>query len=298
MSSAARGFAAACAAFLVWGLFPLYLHPLSGVPPLQVIAHRIVWSCLFLLAVLAVRGELGRLTSAATRPRVLPGLMLTALLISTNWVTYVWSVAHGHIVDASLGYFVNPLVNVLLGVLVLRERLNGAQWTAVLLAAVAVGYLALQAGHAPWIAAVLAVSFSLYGFLRKTLAVDALPGLTIETLLLAPVAGGYLIWCQLHGSGALHATTPGIDALLLGSGVATAVPLALFAYGARTLPYSTVGILQYLAPTGQLLCGVVVFGESFERERATGFALLWLALAIYALDGLLRTRAAARRATA
>ncbi|HYL69721.1 MAG TPA: EamA family transporter RarD, partial [Candidatus Dormibacteraeota bacterium] len=229
---------------------------------------------------------------------VLAGLTLTALLISANWVTYVWSVAHGHIVDASLGYYINPLVNVLLGVLVLRERLNGAQWAAVLLAALAVAYLTLLGGHAPWIAAVLAVSFSLYGFLRKTLSVDALPGLTIETLLLAPLAAGYLVWCQLPGSGSVHADTPGVDALLLGSGVATAVPLTLFAYGARALRYSTVGVLQYLAPTGQLLCGVVVFGERFDRARGTGFALLWVALAIYALDGIVRSRAAARAAPA
>jgi chloramphenicol-sensitive protein RarD len=298
MRSAPRGFAAASAAFLIWGLFPLYLHPLSGVPALQVIAHRISWSCVFLIGCLALRGELGRLSAVFGRPRLLAGLALTALLISVNWLIYVWAVGHGHIVDASLGYYLNPLVNVVLGVVVLRERLNGAQWSAVLLAAAAVGYLALLAGHPVWIAGVLAVSFSLYGLVRKILSVDALPGLTIETLLLLPLAAGYLLWCQASGSGALRAATPAVDALLLCSGVVTAIPLFLFAYGARRLRYSTLGVLQYLAPSGQLLCGVLVYEEHFGGARGAGFALLWVALLIYAADGLWRTRAAARVAPA
>jgi chloramphenicol-sensitive protein RarD len=291
---ASRGLAAATAAFAIWGLFPLYLHPLSDVPPLQVIAHRISWSCLFLLAWLALRRQLGRLSAPLATPRVLGGLALTAVLISTNWLVYVWSVGHGHIVDASLGYFINPLVNVLLGVLVLRERLNRVQWCAVALATLAVGYLALLAGRPPWISLTLAVSFSLYGLVRKVLSVDALPGLTIETLLLAPLAAGYLIWCQAEGSGALSRAAPGIDALLLGSGIATAVPLCLFAYGARELRYATLGVLQYIAPSLQLACGVLVYAEAFAPARATGFALLWLGLLLYAADGVWRARRSER----
>ena len=174
--SGARGLAAGSAAFAIWGLFPLYLHPLSDVPALQVIAHRIAWSCVFLLGWMALRRELGRLTAALTNPTLLVRLTLTALLISGNWLVYVWGVTHQHIVETSLGYFINPLVNVVLGVMVLQERLNRAQWLAVALAAIAVGYLTVLAGRPPWIACFLALSFSLYGLLRKVISVEALPG--------------------------------------------------------------------------------------------------------------------------
>jgi chloramphenicol-sensitive protein RarD len=291
-----RGLAAGAAAFTIWGLFPVYLHPLRGVPALQVIAHRITWSCLFLVAWLLLRGELGDLRVTLARPALLARLALTATLISINWLVYVWAVTHSHVVDTSLGYYINPLVNVLLGVLVLRERLNGAQWTAIGIAALAVLYLALLAGRPPWIAGTLAVSFSLYGFVRKIISVEALPGLTTETLLLMPLAVGYLAWCQWAGSGALTTQGAGVAALLLGSGLVTAIPLFLFAYGARLLPYSTVGVLQYIAPSLQLLCGVVLYHESFGPARASGFALIWAALLIYAVDGLRRARSAARAA--
>src|SRR6516165_10312794 len=205
-----RGLAAGAAAFTIWGLFPVYLHPLSGVPAIQVIAHRVTWSCLFLLGWMLLRGELGRLTATLSRPPLLGRLAVTALLISCNWLVYVWGVTHGHIVDASLGYYINPLVNVLLGVLVLHERLNRAQWIAIGLAALAVLYLALLAGRPPWIALTLAVSFSLYGFVRKVISVEALPGLTTETLPLLPLAAGYLGWCQWAGRGAFTTAGPAI----------------------------------------------------------------------------------------
>ena len=289
-----RGLAAGAAAFTIWGLFPVYLHPLSGVPAVQVIAHRITWACLFILVWMSARGELGRLSATLARPALLARLTLTALLISCNWLVYVWGVTHGHIIDTSLGYYINPLVNVVLGVLVLHERLNRAQSTAVVLAGLAVAYLAVLAGGPPWIAGTLAVSFSLYGLLRKLMSVDALPGLATETLLLMPLAAAYLLWCEATGSGALTRAGAGIAALLLGSGLVTAVPLFLFAYAARLLPYSTVGILQYIGPSLQLLCGVLFFHESFGPARAAGFGLLWLALLIYAADGVWRGRAAAR----
>ena len=291
-----RGLAAGAAAFTIWGLFPVYLYPLRGVPALQVIAHRITGSCLFLVAWLLLRGELGDLRATLARPALLARLALTATLISINWLVYVWAVTHSHVVDTSLGYYINPLVNVLLGVIVLRERLNRAQWTAIGLAALAVLYLALLAGRPPWIAGTLAVSFSLYGFVRKVISVEALPGLTTETLLLMPLAAGYLAWCQWAGSGALTTQGAGVAALLIGSGLITAIPLFLFAYGARLLPYSTVGVLQYIAPSLQLLCGVVLYRESFGPARAAGFALIWAALLIYAVDGLWRARSAARAA--
>ena len=291
-----RGLAAATAAFAIWGLFPVYLHPLHEVPAIQVIAHRITWSCVFILVWLSVRGELSRLTSTLGKPQLVAPLTVTALLISCNWLVYVWSVTHEHIVDTSLGYYINPLMNVVLGVLVLHERLNRAQWVAVSLAAAAVLYLAVLAGRPPWIALALAVSFSLYGLLRKVISVDALPGLATETLLLLPLALGYLAWCQANGSGALTHSGPGIAALLIGSGLVTAIPLFLFAYGARALPYSTLGVLQYIAPSLQLVCGVYLFHESFGPARVAGFTLIWLALLIYAADGLLRAHGARRAA--
>ncbi|HEY1874775.1 MAG TPA: EamA family transporter RarD [Steroidobacteraceae bacterium] len=293
-----RGLAAGGAAFALWGLFPVYFHSLSGVPALQIIAHRIVWSAVFLVAWMAVRGELGLLSATFARPALLARLALTALLISGNWLVWVWSVTHNHIVDSSLGYYINPLVNVLLGVIVLRERMNRAQWLSIGLAALAVLYLALLAGRPPWIAGTLALCFSLYGLVRKIISVDALPGLTTETLLLMPFAVGYLGWCELAGKGASDTAGPAIAALLIGSGLITAIPLFLFAYGARALPYSTVGVLQYITPTLQLLCGVALYHESFGAAEAAGFALLWVALLIYAADGLWKARVAARSSSA
>ena len=290
-----RGLAAGVAAFTIWGLFPAYLHQLSAVPALEIVAHRIVWSCLFLIVVLLLRAEVGRLTMTLGKPRLLAGLATSAFLITCNWLVYVWSVTHQHIVESSLGYYINPLVNVLLGVLVLRERPNAVQWSAIALAAFAVLYLTVEAGRPPWIAFALAFSFSLYGFVRKVISVDALPGLATETLLLFPLALGYLVWRQMNGVAAFthHGST--IAALLVGAGIFTAVPLFLFAYGARRLPYSTVGVLQYIGPSLQLICGVLFYHESFGRSRAAGFALLWVALVLYAAEGLWRARALSRR---
>ena len=287
-----RGLAAAALAFIWWGGLPVYLHLLAAVPGTQVVAHRIVWSCAFLLAWMLARGELWRLTAVLARPQHLGRLAASALCISVNWLLYVWSVAHQHIVDGSLGYYINPLLNVALGVLVLRERLNRVQWAAVVLAAAGVAYLTVLAGHPPWIALTLAFSFSLYGLLRKTVGVEALPGLATETLLLAPLALAYLAWSAYAGDGAFGRDGPAISALLAGCGLVTAVPLLLFAFGARALPYSTVGILQYIAPSLQLVCGVMLYGERFTPAIATGFGMIWAALLVYAVEGVWRARAA------
>jgi chloramphenicol-sensitive protein RarD len=299
MSAAARaprGLLAGAGAFMIWGLLPLYLYPLQVVTPLQIIAHRIAWSCFFILGWMLARGELAGLIAVFRSPPLLLRLLVTALLITNNWLVYVWGVANGHVIDTSLGYYINPLLNVVLGVFVLRERLNARQWVAVSLAALAVAYLTFEAHRLPWIALTLALSFSLYGLLRKLVKVEALPGLATETVLLVPLAAGYLIWCELHGSGAFLHVGFWRDAMLVGSGLVTAVPLFLFAYAARLLPYSTVGVLQYIGPSGQLLCGVLVFHERFDGTRALGFVLIWVALAIYALDGLWRARAGERAA--
>ncbi|MDH4311903.1 MAG: EamA family transporter RarD, partial [Gammaproteobacteria bacterium] len=217
-------------------------------------------------------------------------LMVTAVLISINWLIYVWSIAHGHVIDASLGYFINPLLNVVLGVLVLGERLNAAQKFAVGLAATGVLYLAIIAGRPPWIALALAASFGGYGLIRKVVKVEAVPGLATETLLLAPFALGFLLWIEMQGTGAFGHAAPHVNALLLGSGLVTALPLALFAYGARLIPLSTVGLVQYIGPTLQFLLGVWVFHEAFTLQRGVGFLFIWTALAVYAGDGLWRSR--------
>jgi chloramphenicol-sensitive protein RarD len=287
---AGSGLAAAISAFVIWGLFPLYLKPMAEVPALQIMAHRVVWCCLLVFAWLALRGELGAVRAALADPASRLRLAGSATLISINWLIYVWAVNTGRTVEASLGYFINPLLNVVLGVMVLHERLNRAQWTAVALAAIGVLYLTVATAHPPWIALALAASFGTYGLLRKVVRVESVPGLATETLLLAPFALAFLAWCEASGLGALGHASAGIDALLVGSGLVTALPLALFAYGARQIPYSTIGILQYIGPTLQFLIGVFVFHEAFTSERAAGFVMIWTALAIYAADGAYRTR--------
>jgi chloramphenicol-sensitive protein RarD len=285
MKPASKGFAPAAAAFAIWGIFPLYFHLLHQVSAVQVIAHRVVWSCLFVLVWIAVRGELSTLRATLANRGVVWRLTLTATLISLNWLVYVWGVMNGHVIETSLGYFIGPLVNVLLGVALLSERLTPAQWSAVALASAGVAYLTVMAGGLPWIALTLAFSFAVYGLIRKVVKVESLPGLATETLVLVPFAAAYLLWCESAGTGALGHTGATAAALLIGSGPLTAITLFLFAYGTRLLPYSTVGVLQYIAPTLQFACGVFALHEPFERTRAIGFTVIWTALLIYAGEG-------------
>ncbi|MEP6883846.1 MAG: EamA family transporter RarD [Gammaproteobacteria bacterium] len=287
---ASKGLVPAAAAFAIWGLFPLYFYPLRQVPAVQIIAHRLVWSCVFVLAWIGMRGELSTLRATLADRSVVWRLALSATLISVNWLVYVWGVVHGHVVETSLGYFIGPLVNVLLGVVFLSERLTPAQWTAVALAAAGVAYLTIMAGRLPWIALTLAFSFATYGLIRKLVNVESLPGLAAETLMLGPISGLYLLWCESMGTGALGHTGTGIDALLIGTGPITAITLFLYAYGTRLLPYSTVGLLQFIAPTMQFACGVFVLHEPFARTRAIGFTVIWTALLIYAGEGLRLSR--------
>jgi chloramphenicol-sensitive protein RarD len=284
------GLAAAATAFFIWGLLPLYLKALQDVPILQVTAQRIVWGCVFAFLWLRVRGETGQVWTALRDPTTRWRLCASATLISANWITYVYGIAAHRVVETSLGYFINPLFNVLLGVVILSERLNAAQWTAVAIATAGVGWLTWSAGHPPWISLMLAFSFGLYGFVRKVIRVDALAGFASEALLLTPVALSYLIWCELAGSGVMTNGSVGLYALLMVGGPLTAVPLVLFAFGARRIPYSTVGLLQYIGPTIQLMLAVFAFGEPFKGPRVAGFVLIWTALAIYATDGLWRAR--------
>lgn len=289
-----RGVAATAAAFLIWGLFPLYIVGLSSVSALQITAHRVAWSCAFVLAVLAFRRELGSIADAVKRPGVLVRLAGTAILVSINWLAFVWAVNNNQTVEVSLGYYINPLLNVVLGILVLNERLTRVQWIAVAVATAGVAYLTFETGRVPWVALTVASSFGLYGLIRKLAKVEALPGLAIEMILLVPFAVGYLIWCETQGIGSFGHAGPKVETLLVLSCVVTATPLALFSYGARLLPYSTVGILQYIAPSLQLLCALFILGEPFQHGRAVGFALIWVALVIYAIDGIMRSRRTAR----
>jgi chloramphenicol-sensitive protein RarD len=296
MSKANNGFIPAASAFAIWGIFPLYFHALNSVPSMQVIAHRISWSCLFVFGWMTLRGELGSVRTALANRGVVLRLAATATLITLNWLTYIWGIAHGRVVETSLGYFIGPLVNVLLGVVLLSEKLTPPQWTAVALATVGVGYLTLMTGSLPWIALTLAFSFACYGFIRKLVKVEALPGLATETLLLTPFAVGYLLWSESAGIGGFGHTNALIDGLLIGSGPLTAITLFLFAYGTRLLPYSTIGVLQYIAPSLQFVCGVFVLHEPFDRTRAIGFAVIWTALVIYAAEGFRLSRKQQARA--
>jgi chloramphenicol-sensitive protein RarD len=285
-----RGLAAAATAFFIWGLMPLYLKALHGVPILQVTAHRLLWGSLFAFGWLALRGQLGSVRSALVNSRTRWLLCTSALLISTNWLTYMWGISTNRVVETSLGYFINPLLNVMLGVLILSERLNLAQWTSVAIAAAGVSYLAWSAGHPPWISLMLALSFGFYGLVRKIVQVDALVGLGTETLLLLPVGLAYLIWCEITGTGSAGHSGIGMLLLLALGGPLTAIPLVLFAYGAQRIPYSTIGLLQYIGPTMQLMLAVLVFKEPFSGPRVIGFVMIWSALLIYAADGVWRAR--------
>ena len=296
-NSAGRGYAAALAAFGIWGLFPLYLIGLKHVSAMQITAHRIVWSLVFVLAWLALSGELRKLREASKRKGVLIRLVVSAFFIAVNWIGFAWAVNHDHVLEVSLAYFIGPLINVMLGIFVLSERLNRAQWTAVAFAAAGVAYLTLVAGRPPWIALMVGSSFAFYGLIRKTVSIDALPGLAVECILLTPLAAGYLVWCEIHGIGALGHMSGLVDGLLLAGGVVTAVPLVFFAFGARQVPYSTIGVLQFIAPSMQLACGLLVFGEKLEGARATGFVLIWIGLLIYVGNALWRARSLKPAAT-
>lgn len=288
-----RGLAAAISAYLLWGVFPLYWYQLKSVPALQIIAHRVLWCGVFVAGYLLLREGTGWLRRALATPRVGWMLVASSLLISFNWGVYIWAVTHGRVVEASLGYFINPLVSVLIGVLLLGERLNARQWIAVAIAALGVLWLSLVHGQVPLISLALALSFAFYGLIRKLAAVDAVPGLAIESLVLLLPALAWLGWSEWSGDAAFAHGSASRDALLVLGGALTALPLIGFAYGARRIPYSLVGILQYISPSMQLLCGVLLLGERFDRAQAIGFACIWLALLLYALDGWRRSRAAA-----
>jgi len=278
------------AAYALWGLLPLYIHALRAVPPLQFLAHRVLWSLVLVVAIVLLLRR-GRALLAAARWRTLALLAASAALIGFNWAVYIWSVGTGHVIEASLGYFINPLVNVALGVAVLGERLRIPQLAAILVAAAGVIVLAVGGGGALWISLALAVTFALYGLVRKIAAIDALGGLTVETSLLAPPAALLLVHASMQGNGAFG-HDPRIDLMLAFAGIATAIPLLLFAAAARRLPLVTLGLLQYVAPTIQFLLAVLVFGERVAPVDWIAFPLIWAGCLIYAYDGIRAARTA------
>ena len=276
-------------AYVIWGLLPLYFKLLGAVPAAQVLAHRIVWSVLLLAAIVLFLKRGGAIRAAA-RGRTLLLLMASALLIAVNWLVYIWAVQNGHVIEASLGYFINPLVNVALGVVVLREKVRRVQWVAVAIAGIGVAIMAASGGSALWISLVLALSFGTYGLLRKIAAIDALGGLFVETILLAPFACAVLVLATAQGDAAFGHDR-GLDALLVLAGAITAIPLLMFAAAARRMPYAALGLLQYIAPTLQFAEAVLLFGEPLHRADALAFGLIWTGLAIYAADGIRAARA-------
>jgi len=284
-------------AYGLWGVLPLYFKALVHVPSTEIVAHRILWSLVFLGALVSIWRRWGAIRAAVTRPRVMLTLIATALLIAANWLIYIWAVVNGHVLEGSLGYYLNPLINVLLGVVLLKERLSLAQKLAVALAGAGVAVLAVGAGEGIWISLSLAVSFALYGFLRKVAPVDSLEGLSIETAILAPVALAWVLWLEANGTGGWGSWGLRTDILLIVAGAVTAVPLLLFAAAAKHLPYSTLGFLQYIAPSIQFLLAVLLFGERLTLAHIICFAAIWTALVIFAGDGIriARRRAAAAR---
>jgi chloramphenicol-sensitive protein RarD len=290
----------AALAYAMWGLFPLYFRQVAAVSSFEIVVQRCVWALLVLVIALSLMRRWSWLGQVLRQPRQLALFGLSALLLSANWLVYVWAVNHERVIDASLGYFITPLVNVLLGYVVLHERLRRAQVAAVALAAVGVLWLTLQAGQLPWIGLVLAASFGCYGLMRKTASLGALEGLALETLLLAPLAIPLLLWLTSQDGGALASGDASLIAWLLLAGPLTVVPLLLFAAGARRITMATLGLLQYIGPTIQFALGVWLYHEPFGGARLAGFALIWFALAVYSAESwwVSRRRTAPQLSTA
>lgn len=284
------GIAAGTAAYTLWGLFPLVFHQLRSVSAPEILLHRVVWSFVVVAALLAVRRNRRWFDAVRAARHGLRNLALAAVLIATNWLVYIWAVNHDHVIEAALGYYINPLITVALGVAVLREHLRHLQRLALGFGAAAVAVLTAAYGRVPWIALVLACSFAGYGFLKKAVRVEATTSLAVETAVLLPAAVVGMVVLQAQGDAAFLHGSAGRDVLLVSLGVVTAVPLLLFATAAGRIPLSLLGLLQYLTPTMQLLCGVVVFHEALPPERVAGFALVWVALILLGTDALRATR--------
>ncbi|SHF68254.1 chloramphenicol-sensitive protein RarD [Desulfacinum infernum DSM 9756] len=292
--SSGLGGVLAAGAFLIWGVSPIYWKCLSDLPALEIVMHRVVWSFLFLVPVMTVLGGWKEFAAVFRSPKVVATLVLTTSLIGCNWFIFIWAVNHGEVLQTSLGYYMNPLMNVVLGVVFLKERLRRLQVVAVVLAAAAVGYLTLDYGRFPWIALSLSFAFGFYGLLRKKVAVSALTGLAVEMCLLSGFAAAYLAYLYHSGRGAFLRNGPAMDLLLMAAALFTAVPLLLFNLGARRIHLATLGFLQYITPSSFFLLAVFRFHEPITAVQIWTFGLIWLALACYSLDSLVAARTVIR----
>ena len=282
------GFFYALSAYFLWGFLPIYMKALASVPAIEVIAHRVIWSVPFALAVLAVLGRTSDLTAALRTPRMLVMACLTAALISVNWGIYVWAIGAGHALDAALGYYINPLFSIGLGAILLGERLRGLQWLAIALAAIGVAILTWEAGRLPLVALALTLTWGFYAYFKKSLPIGPNQGFALEVLLLLPLALAYALWLAATGQGHFITGTAGQTALLFGCGIITAGPLMLYANGAKKLRLSTIAIMQYIAPTMIFLTAVFVFDEPFSQTKLVAFGFIWAALVLYSLTVLRR----------
>jgi chloramphenicol-sensitive protein RarD len=289
-SAAQSGALAAALCYLLWGLVPLYWKQLTSVDPVELIAHRHVWSLALLLALVGAQRAFPSVRDALRTPRSIGINLVSATLLTANWLVYVWGVNTGHVIETSLGYFLVPLVNVAAGRFILHEHLRRLQWIAIALAAAGVALMIFQLGRPPWIALVLAATWGGYSLMRKQSPLGSVAGLTVETLLMAPVAIAFLLWRTSSGQGALGHVAAVTQILVVSAGIITAIPLLLFGFAARRIRLSTLGLLQYLAPSVQLIIGVWVYHEAFPRSRAVSFGFIWAALAVYTVDNLLAQR--------
>jgi chloramphenicol-sensitive protein RarD len=285
-----RGILFGLGAYLIWGFMPIWLKQIKSVPPLQILGHRIAWSLILLIVVILLRGQWNALRKAISSRRSLLIYALAALLLSANWLTYIYAVNSDHIVESSLGYFINPLVNVLLGVIFFRERLRRWQWLPVVIAFLGVVYLTFEYGRLPWIALTLAFTFAMYAVVKKVAPLGALYGLTLETAILFTPALAYLVILEFTGTGAFGHHGFVQASLLAFAGVITAVPLLMFGAAARSIPLSMVGLLQYVAPSCQFLLGVLVYQEPFTKARLAGFVIIWIALIFFWTEGFMHNR--------
>jgi chloramphenicol-sensitive protein RarD len=284
-----KGIWYALGAYLTWGLFPIYWKLLAGIPALQLLGHRIFWSFLLLFGIVLFARQV-KVFRASLNRRVLLIYSVAAILIAINWLTYVWAVGAGFIVETSLGYFINPLLVVLFGVIFLRERLRPLQWLPIGLAAAGVLYLTFAYGSLPWVALTLAFSFAFYGLVKKTAPLGALHGLTLETGILFLPAIAFLLFSEFSGTGAFMHTSPLQDAMLIGAGLVTVIPLWMFSTAAQRIPLTMIGILQYVNPTMQFLLGVLIYKEPFDHRRLIGFGVVWVALILFGLEGYFAQR--------
>ena len=288
-----KGIWLALGAYITWGLFPIYWKWLEQVPALQLVGHRVVWSCLLLIVIILLLKQWPAFRAEALQARIVRLYFISALLLATNWLVYIWSVNAGYIVEASLGYFINPLLSVLLGTLVLHERLRRAQWLAIGLAAAGVVYLTVVYGSLPWIALTLAFSFGLYGLVKKMAPLGALYSLTLEMAILFGPLLLYLIFAEVHGVGAFLHIDIVSQFLLIGAGAVTIIPLLMYGLAVRRIPLSLMGILQYITPTLQFLIGVLIFSEAFTPDQFVGFGLVWVAVILFTSENFWSRRRSA-----